>query len=133
MEQPPPWLTHHAVEASPRAMVSITWKKVMGSVSMPFDERGISRRNSRASCSLSRSAGGRRRVFSISFEAASTTGRKASARAITTGSPARLAADGINVSKTNPFERRCASGGGQFLVDLGDRLALGFQPEEIID
>ena len=36
MAQPPAWLRHQAVEASARAMVSITWKKVIGSVSMPF-------------------------------------------------------------------------------------------------
>ena len=35
MAQPPAWLRHQAVEASARAMVSITWKKVIGSVSMP--------------------------------------------------------------------------------------------------
>ena len=100
MAQPPAWLRHQAVEASPRAIVSITWKKVTGSVSIPSDERGSSRRNSRASWSLSSSAGGSRRVSSISFEAASTSARRASAREITAGSPARSAADGISVSKT---------------------------------
>ena len=85
MEQPPAWLRHQAVEASALAMVSMTWKKVTGSVSMPLDERGISRRNSRASCSLSRRAGGRRRFSSISSAAASTIGRSASARAIDGG------------------------------------------------
>ena len=74
MAQPPAWLRHQAVEASARAMVSMTWKKVTGSVSIPFDERGSSRRNSRASCSLSSSAGGSRRVLSISFDAAATAG-----------------------------------------------------------
>ena len=63
MAQPPAWLRHQAVEASARAMVSITWKKVTGSVSIPSDERGSSRRNSRASCSLSSRAGGSRRVL----------------------------------------------------------------------
>ncbi len=73
------------------AMVSMTWKKVTGSVSIPFDERGSSRRNSPASCSLSSSAGGSRRVLSISSEARRDGGRTASARAITAWSPARSA------------------------------------------
>jgi hypothetical protein len=57
MAQPPAWLRHQAVEASPRAIVSITWKKVTGSVSIPFDERGSSRRNIPASCMASRTRG----------------------------------------------------------------------------
>src|SRR5258707_10646965 len=135
MEQPPAWLRHQAVLASARAMVSMTWKKVMGSVSIPFDERGSSKRNSRASWSLSRSAGGSRRLSSISSEAASTMGRSASAREITAGSPARSTEDGINVSKATLFERGQSSGCRytQFPVDLLERLALGLQPEEIID
>src|ERR1700730_13874568 len=135
MEQPLAWLRHQAVLASARAMVSMTWKKVMGSVSIPFDERGISRRNGCASCSLSRSAGGSRRLSSISFDAASTTGRSASAREITAGSPARSAEDGINVSKAILFERGQSSGCryAEYPVDLLERLALGLQPEEIID
>jgi hypothetical protein len=64
-------------------MVSITWKKVRGSVSIPFDERGNSKRNSRASCSWSSRAGGSRRVLSISPAAAATALRTASAREIT--------------------------------------------------
>jgi hypothetical protein len=99
MAQPPAWLRHQAVEASPRAMVSMTWKKVTGSVSSPWIERGSSRRNSRASCSLSSSAGLRRRPSSISLDAASTTGRSISAREITAGSPASSAEVGISVSK----------------------------------
>ena len=83
MAQPPAWLRHHAVDASALAMVSITWKKVTGSVSIPSDDRGNSNRNSRASCSLSSKAGGSRRVVSISLDAASTAGRTAAARAIT--------------------------------------------------
>src|SRR6266851_8788611 len=134
MEQPLAWLRHQAVLASPRAIVSITWKRVTGSVSSPFAERGISRRNSRASCSFSSSAGGSRRLSSTSSEVASTTGRRASAREITAGSPVRSgvgsAEDGINVSKTILFELFCPSvGGGQFSVDLVDRLALGLQSE----
>src|SRR5882672_10273318 len=135
MEQPLAWLRHQAVLASARAMVSMTWKKVMGSVSIPFDERGSSKRNSRASWSLSRSAGGSRRLSSISFDAASTMGRSASARETTAGSPARSAEDGISVSKAILFERGQSSGCryAQFPVDLVDRLALGLQPKEIID
>src|SRR5216683_3049100 len=139
MEQPLAWLRHQAVLASPRAIVSITWKRVTGSVSSPFAERGSSRRNSRASCSLSSSAGGSRRLSSTSSEAASTNGRSAWAREITAGSPAksvaRSAEDGIRVSKTILFELFCPSGcdDAQFLVDLLVRLALGLQPEEIID
>src|ERR1700748_3620326 len=135
MEQPLAWLRHQAVLASPRAMVSMTWKKVIGSVSIPFDERGISRRNSCASWSLSRSAGGSRRLSSISSEAASTMGRSASARETTAGSPARSVEDGISESKAILFERGHSSGCryAQFPVDLLERLALGFQPEEIID
>ena len=38
-------------------------KKVTGSVSIPLDERGSNRRNNCASCSLSSSAGGNRRVI----------------------------------------------------------------------
>src|SRR5882757_9109118 len=118
MEQPLAWLRHQAVLASARAMVSMTWKKVMGSVSIPFDERGSSRR-----------------LSSISFDAASTMGRSASARETTAGSPARSAEDGISVSKAILFERGQSSGHryAQFPVDLLERLALGLQPEEIID
>ena len=100
MAQPPAWLRHQAVLASPLEIASITWKKVIGSVSRPSKERGSSRRKSRASCSLSSSAGGSRRFSSISSAAASTIGRIASAREITAGSPARSAEDGISVSKT---------------------------------
>src|SRR6266851_5415278 len=135
MEQPPAWLRHQAVLASARAMVSMTWKKVIGSVSIPFAERGSSRRNSRASWSLSRSAGGSRRLSSISSDAASTAGRNASARETTAGSPARSVEDGISVSKAILFELFCPSGcdDAQFLVDLLVRLALGLQPVEIIN
>src|SRR5258708_40082344 len=135
MEQPLAWLRHHAVLASARAMVSMTWKKVMGSVSIPFDERGSNRRNSRASCSLSRSVGGSRRLSSISFDAASTMGRSASARETTAGSPARSAEDGISVSKAILFQRGQSSSCHytQFPVDLVERLALGLHPKEIID
>src|SRR5476649_446072 len=128
MAQPPAWLRHHAVEPSARAMVSITWKKVTGSVSIPSDERGSNRRNSRASWSLSSKAGGSRRVFSISFEAAATDGRTASAREIKVRSPARPAEVGISVSKAILFEPDVmdkSGGDGQFLVDLLDRLAPG--------
>ena len=90
---------------SPRAIVSITWKKVTGSVSIPFDERGSNSRNSRASCSLSSSAGGSRRVCSTSFAEASTSGRNASARETRAVSPAMSAGDGINVSTSCLFER----------------------------
>jgi CRISPR/Cas system CSM-associated protein Csm4 (group 5 of RAMP superfamily) len=71
------------VEASARAMVSITWKKVTGSVSIPSDERGSNKRNSRASWSLSSRSGVSRRASSIAFEAAATSALTASARAIT--------------------------------------------------
>ena len=63
MAQPPAWLRHQAVEASALAMVSMTWKKVTGSVSIPSVERGNNRRNNCASCSLSSRAGGNRRVL----------------------------------------------------------------------
>ncbi len=102
MAQPPAWLRHHAVEASARAMVSMTWKKVRGSVSIPFEERGSRRRNRPASCNLSSSAGGSRRVLSISSEAAATAARTASARAITARSPARSAEVANSVSKVTP-------------------------------
>ena len=97
--QPPAWLRHQAVEASACAIVSITWKKVTGSVSIPFDERGNKRRNSSASCNLSRTAGGSRRSRSIWSEAAATTARTASARAITLRSPARSSEVATIVSK----------------------------------
>src|ERR1700731_1110209 len=117
-------------------MVSMTLKKVRGSVSIPFDERGSSRRNSPASCSLSSSAGGSRRVLSISSEAAATAARTASARATTLRSPARSAEVEVIVSKIVPAEPispdRSSEACGQFLVDLLDRLAPGFDPEEII-
>src|SRR5882757_4975299 len=134
MAQPPAWLRHQAVEASSWAMVSITWKKVTGSVSIPSDERGSSRRNSCASCSLSSRTGGRRRLSSISFEAAATAGRTASARMITLRSPASSAEVGVIASKAVLVERcRYKSGGdGQFLVDLLDRFAPGLDSEEII-
>src|SRR5690242_20572897 len=135
MAQPPAWLRHQAVEASPRAMVSITWKKVMGSVSMPLDERGSRRRNIRASCSLSSRAGGSRRMSSTSFDVASTRGRSASACAITVWSPARSAEVGMSVSKSVLSECRLRAVGGchQLPVDLLIRFAPGFDAEEIID
>src|ERR1700730_9330832 len=114
-------------------MVSITWKKVTGSVSIPFDERGSKRRNSSASCKRSSRAGGSRRPASISSEAAALT---AAARAITLLSPARSAELATSVSiglrLPNPG-RRQISGDSQFPVDLLDRLAAGLKPEEIID
>src|SRR5207302_10617303 len=70
-----------------------------------------------------------RRPSSISSEAASTTGRSFSAREITAGSPASSAEVGITGSKPGTP----SIGGGQFGVDLLHRLALGLQPEEIID
>ena len=88
MAQPPAWLRHQAVEASALAMVSMTWKKVTGSVSIPLVERGNNRRNNCASCSLSSRVGGNRRVSSMSLEAAAMSARRASARAITARSPA---------------------------------------------
>src|SRR5580692_5756508 len=124
-------------------MVSMTWKKVIGSVSIPFDERGSSKRNSPASCSLSSRAGGSRRVLSISLEAAATAPRTASAREITRGSPARSDEVVISVSKIGcsrlcPAYRRPGRGlqrnaRGQFTVDLLDRLAAGLDAEEVID
>src|SRR5216683_2377689 len=136
MAQPPAWLRHQAVEASARAIVSITWKKVRGSVSIPFDERGSSSRNSPASWSLSSNAGASRRVLSISFDAASTAERTASAREITVWSPARSAEVAIGVSNSILFNfgrgRRQISREGKFLVDLLDRLAPGLDPKEII-
>jgi hypothetical protein len=87
-------------------MVSITWKKVTGSVSIPFVERGNSRRKSCASWSLASNAGGSRRVLSISPEAAPTATRTASAREITVWSPARSAEVAIIVSNL------CLSGSG---------------------
>ena len=95
------------------------------------DERGSSRRNSRASCSLSSSAGGSRRVLSISFEAASTSGPDASARA--DHGPDRRQVGRSRGSSCPSYARRaavqrgCASGRGQFLVDLLDRLAPGLE------
>src|SRR5260370_11285662 len=135
MEQPPAWLRHRAGLASARAMVSMPWTTVIGWVAIRFAERGSSRRTSRASWSLSRSAGGSRRLSSISSDAASTAGRNASARETTAGSPARSVEDGISVSKAILFELFCPSGcdDAQFLVDLLVRLALGLQPVEIID
>src|SRR6195952_827631 len=135
MAQPPAWLRHQAVEASSWAMVSITWKKVTGSVSIPSEERGSSRRNSRASCSLSSKAGGSRRDASISFEAAATAGRTASARMITVRSPASSTEVGVIASKAVLIEalsKDKSGGDGQFLVDLLDRLAPGLDSEEII-
>jgi hypothetical protein len=81
-------------------MVSMTWKKVTGSVSIPSVERGNNSRNSRASCSLSSSADGSRRVISISFDASATSGRTPSAQAITVRSPARSVEVAIKLSKT---------------------------------
>ena len=72
-------------------MTSITWKKVTGSVSIPFEERGSRRRNSSAACNWSSKAAGSRRLLSISSEAAATTEATAAARAITLRSPARSA------------------------------------------
>src|SRR4051812_3561651 len=131
MAQPPAWLRHQAVEASARAMVSITWKKVIGSVSMPSLVLGMSRRNSFCSCSLSRRCGGRRRFSSISADAAATAGRTASARAITVGSPASSAEVGISVSK--PLALSVGGAGRELAVDLLVRLAAGLDAEEIID
>src|SRR3984957_16170476 len=117
-------------------MVSMTLKKVRGSVSIPFDERGSSKRNSPASCSLSSSAGGSRRVVSIPPEAAATAARTASARETTLRSPARSAEVEINVSKTVLAEPispdRSSEACSQLLVDLFDRLAPGLDPKEII-
>src|SRR5262249_8469507 len=135
-EQPLAWLRHQAVLASALAIASMTWKKETGSVSMPSDERGIRSRNSWASCSLSSSGSGRRRLSSISSAAASTAGRTASAREITAGSPARSAEDGINVSKDASLQRSGPGSGwrhAELAVDLLVRLAAGFQPEEIVD
>src|SRR5271156_2965153 len=117
-------------------MVSITWKKVTGSVSIPLEERGSSRRNSFASCKRSSKAGGSRRPLSISSAAAATTELTAAARAIRSWSPARSAEFATNVSiclrLPNPGGGQIG-GNGQFPVDLLDRLAPGLQPEEIID
>src|SRR5712672_669785 len=120
-------------------MVSMTWKKVTGSVSIPSVERGSISRNSRASCSLSSRSGGSRRIVSIAFDAAATAGRTASARAITVRSPARSAEVAISVSKTMypnlclpNARRRQVQPVRQFLVDLFDRLAPGFEADEII-
>src|ERR1700712_3962954 len=135
MAQPPAWLRHQAGEASSWAMVSITWKKVTGSVSIPSDERGSSRRNSRASCSWSSRAGGSRRDASISFEAPATAGRTASARMITVRSPASSAEVGVIASKAvliEAWSKDKSGGDGQFLFDLLDRLAPGLDSEEII-
>lgn len=99
MAQPPAWPRHQAVEASSWAMVSITWKKVTGSVSIPSAERGSSRRNSRASWSLSSKTGGSQQDDSISFDAAATAERTASARMITLRSPASSAEVGVIASK----------------------------------
>ena len=41
---------HQPTLASPCAIASTTWNRVAGSTSSPSQERGISRRNSRASC-----------------------------------------------------------------------------------
>src|ERR1700761_1021762 len=143
MAQPPAWPRHQAVDASARAMVSMTWKNVIGSVSMPFDERGSSRRNNPASCSLSSSAGGSRRVRSISPAAATTDSRTVSARAITAGSPASSADVLTTVSVTIASglcssNRRGGRCGGfqsfrQLTIDLLDRFAAGFDAEEIVD
>src|SRR5476649_2351524 len=134
MAQPPAWLRHHAVEASPLAIVSITWKKVTGSVSIPFEDLGSSRRNSCASCSLSSSAGAMRRPSSVSFDAAWTTGWSAWAREITAWSPARSAEDGISVSKAySPGPMLARGARSQLSVDLLVRLAPGLDAEEIID
>src|SRR6476469_103491 len=130
MAQPPAWLRHQAVEASARAIVSITWKNVIGAVSMPPLVFGMSRRNSFCSCSLSSRAGGRRRLVSISGAAAATAGRTASARAITPGSPARSVAVS-SVSKPLPLS--VGDAGGKLAVDLLVRLAAGLDAEEIID
>src|SRR5436305_14764298 len=100
---------------------------------MPFEERGNNRRNSPASCSLSSTAGGSRRVLSISLEAAATAGRTRSAPEITFWSPARTAEPAISVSKEIPkailvetsHSRRSSDASGQFIVDLLDRLASG--------
>src|SRR5258708_12721968 len=100
MAQPPAWLRHQAVEPSAHATASITWKKVRGSVSIPFDERGSSKRNSPASCNLSSKAGGSRRVLSISSEAAATAVQTAAAREITFWSPASSAEVAIGVSNS---------------------------------
>src|SRR5438132_4792219 len=118
-------------------MVSITWKKVTGSVSIPFEERGSRRRNSSASCNRSSKAAGSRRLLSISSEAAATAEATAAARAITLRSPARSAALVTSVSTClrlpNPGRRRQIGGNGKFSVDLLDRFAPGLDPEDIID
>ena len=80
MAQPPAWLRHQAVLASAVAMVSMTWKKVTGSVSSPFCERGNSRRNRRASCSASSSDAGNRRSRSMSTASEAIRGTNARAR-----------------------------------------------------
>src|ERR1700760_2648419 len=135
MAQPPAWLRHHAVEASACAMVSITWKKVTGSVSIPLAERGSSRRNSSASCRLSSRAAGSRRSLSMSLAAAATSGWTAAARAITRGSPVRLTEAAPSIDLSHPLGADFANPRGrghQFLVGFFDRLAPGFESEEII-
>src|SRR6266481_1949582 len=117
-------------------MVSITWKKVTGSVSIPFEERGSKRRNSSASCRRSSKAGGRRRLRSISPEAAATAALTALARGITLRSPARsvefATTDCITLRLPNPGRRQVGCN-SQFPVDLLDRLTPGLDPQEIID
>src|SRR5258705_9871676 len=131
-------------------MVSMTWKKVTGSVSIPSDERGSNNRNSRASCSLSSRATGSRRVRSISSDAAPTAARTVSARVTTLRSPASSAEIAICLSKSclakSCLTKSCFTKSGlldrggpqrgprvEFLVDLLDRLAPGFDAEEVID
>src|SRR5882672_6338736 len=117
-------------------MVSITWKKVTGSVSIPLEERGSRRRNNSASCRASSRAAGRRRSLSISLAAAATIGRTASARAIMRGSPVRVEEAALGIALGHPLGADTGNERGrrrELPVDLFDRLAPGFQPEEVID
>src|SRR5215468_4122385 len=117
-------------------MVSMTWKKVTGSVSIPLEERGSRRRNSSASCSRSSRGAGSRRSCSMSLAAAATKGRTASARAMTPVSPSRSKEAAIGMVLGHPLGANLVHEWGcghQFPVDLLDRLALGFDSKEVID
>ena len=135
MAQPPAWLRHQAVEASARAMVSITWKKVIG---IGLDARSsgaaCSRRNS---CCLMQLVEQRRRQAAAGPRSRSTAAATAGRSGLGAGDHGRIAGQlgGSRDQRVQAFALRRSVGGagGQFAVDLLVRLAPGLDAEEIID
>ncbi len=134
MAQPPAWLRHHAVEASPRAIVSITWKKVEG-IGLDPVRRARQQQAEQPRLVELVEQRGRQPARLLDLVRSGLDGRLGRPRHARSRQGRRRdsAADGINVSKTIPFERVVHQAVASSLSICSDRPALGFQPEEAID